>query len=101
MHADRSATSVPKRALVRAILTALPEDLIRTSLRISRDTPLPHRLRDFTKAELLAVLVSAPAGEQALAEAERNYPLSSAPTLYLAKVQHRPDTYTLTCVGSA
>jgi len=43
----------------------------------------------------LALLTSTPKGEQALAEVERKYPLSSPPTLYLVKVQRRPDTETL------
>jgi len=95
MSPGRTATSAPKRALVDTILRVIPEDSIRIRLRIAANTRLRHRLQDFTKAELLALLTSTSEGEQALAETERNYPLSSRPTLYLVKVQDRPDTDTL------
>jgi len=92
MSPGRTATSVPKRTLVDTILRVISEDSIRARLRIAANTPLRQRLQDFTKAELLALLTSTPRGEQALAEVECNYPLFSPPTLYLVKVQRRPDT---------
>lgn len=87
----RTATSIPKRALIDAIIRVIPAELIASQLHISPDTELKQRLSDFTKAELLAVITLTPEGERALIEAERNYPLASPPTLYLVKVLHRPD----------
>jgi len=95
MSLNRTATSVPKHALVRALLKTLAEDVIRISLHIAADTSLSQRLMDFTKVELLSLLTSTAKGEKALAEAEHNYPLSSSPTLYLVKVQHRPEATSL------
>ena len=92
MSPSRVATSVPKRAMVSEIRRVIPDDTIRAWLHIGPQTSLAQRLDDFTKAELLALLRSTPEGEQALSELERNYVLSSPPTLYLVKVQARPDT---------
>ena len=92
MSPGTSATSVPKRTLVKTILHSLPEDLVRRELHIEPETSLRRRLGDFTKPELLALLTSTSEGERAFEETERRYPLFSPPTLYLTKVQRRPDT---------
>jgi len=84
------ATSVPKRALVREIRRVFPEESIRAWLHIGPRTSLVQRLHDFTKIELLRLLTSTPEGEEALSKLERNYVLSSPPTLYLVKLQARP-----------
>jgi hypothetical protein len=89
--AERTATAVPKRVLVDRIVRVIPEESIRVALHIAADTSLKQRLHDFTKAKLLALITSTPEGEQALDELERDYPLSSPPTLYLVKVQYRPE----------
>jgi hypothetical protein len=100
MDARRTATSVPKRALIDAILKAIPEGTTRAGLRIADQTSLRQRLDDFSKTELLAFLVGSPEGEKALKEAERNYPLSAPPTLYLVKVQRRPNSDVLAARAS-
>lgn len=90
MDAVRTATLVPKRALIERILRAFPEGTVRAAFHMADETPLMQRLDSFSKAELLAFLVASPEGEQVLKEAERNYPLSAPPTLYLVTVQRRP-----------
>jgi len=100
MDIERTATSVPKRVLIGVILKAVPEETIRAAFHIAHDTLLQHRLDDFSKTTLLAFALKSPEGEKALKEAERDYPLSAPPTLYLVKVQHRPASDTLATQAS-
>mgnify|MGYP006306576007 FL=1 len=71
MNSNRTTTSLRKRSLVRLIRQIFPEDTIRRAFSIYPTTDLERRLLDFTKADLLALLVSKPEGQQALSEAER------------------------------
>lgn len=91
MSPTRTATAVPKRALVHEIARVVPEESTRAWLHIGRKTSLLQRLYDFTKVELLDLLTSTSEGEEALKKLERNYVLSSPPTLYLVKLWARPD----------
>lgn len=95
MDSTKTATSVPKRALVDTTLKVIAEDRIRSHFNIGASTGLKRRLRDFTKADILALMTSTPEGSQALKDLERKYPLSSAPTLYLVTVHDRPETGSL------
>lgn len=95
MSSTKTATPVPKRVLVGKILDVIPEERIQAHFNIAPTTGLERRLRDFTKADLLTLMTSIPEGSQALADLERKYPLSSAPTLYLVKVHCRPETGSL------
>jgi len=86
-----SGLPVPKREIINLILSTIPPDQIRTSLKIQAETDLQRRLNDFTKNQLREILESSKEGREALNVAKANYPLSSNPTLYLVSVRSWPE----------
>lgn len=90
-----SKTPVPKREIVEIIMRTIPSKSVRSILRIKEETDPHRRLEDYSKNELIQVLVSTAEGRAAFEEAKAKYPLTTRPTLYMVSVSKFPDRNSL------
>ena len=86
-----SKTPVPKREIVEIIMRTIPTKNVRSILKIKEETDVHRRLEDYSKNELVQVLVSTAEGRAAFEEAKAKYPLTTRPTLYMVSVSKFPD----------
>ncbi|NLE45217.1 MAG: hypothetical protein GX620_10890 [Chloroflexi bacterium] len=83
------ASRAPKRALAQLIFDTFALEEVQAHFHIGVDTDARQRLCDFTKAQLLELIHSTPAGQEAFRELESRYPLTGTVTFYVVLVSTR------------
>src|SRR6266481_621581 len=96
MSSDANRVRLPKEILVFEILKRVQESLIREEFGGQHGTTLENTLKRQSKPRLAAFLFKvSPDSKNALHLLEQEYPLRSAPTLYVLKTVQAPKTETL------